>query len=281
MRRKIWIQKASGQEQLFSKEKLKKSLLRAKAGQVLADEVADAVEAKLREGMSTREIYDLAYGLLRRKRKSYAARYGLKRAIMEMGPSGFPFERFVAELFRARGYSVSVGEVVDGRCVRHEVDVVASKDGERMMIECKFHNQPGLKSDVKVALYVKARFDDVCQKDEMMQAANPFTQACLVTNTELTADAVQYAQCAGILALGWAYPGGKGLASWVEESKLHPVTCLSSLSQAQKKYLMENGVVLAKDVPMHETLLDEAGVREEREAVLSEVRFLCGQGEVL
>ena len=145
------------------------------------------------------------------------------------------------------------------------------------MVECKFHNQPGIKSDVKISLYVQARFEDIKKKWEAMPGhLKKFHQAWLVTNTELTSDAIRYAECVGMKALGWNYPANNSLQNWVETSKLHPVTCLTSLSNSQKKYLMENNVILCRSIHDNEKLLNRIGLNGEQKAILlAEVKHLC------
>ena len=273
----ITVVKASGETQPFSEEKLKKSLHRAKVSPDVASQVIQIVKAKLKDGMTTKEIYDLAYATLRAKQRSFASRYSLKHAIMEMGPSGHPFELYVSELMKTKGYSVKVGQSVPGLCVVHEIDVVAEKGEEHIMVECKFHNQSGIKSDVKISLYVQARFEDVKKKWEQAPGhTQKFHQPWLVTNMELTSDAIRYAECVGMKAIGWNYPAIGSLREWVESSKLHPVTCLTSLSNSQKKYLIENNIILCRSLYEDDGLLKRIGLNEEQKAVLSaELKYLC------
>jgi len=145
------------------------------------------------------------------------------------------------------------------------------------MIECKFHNQSGIKSDVKISLYVQARFEDIKKKWEQAPGhTQKFHQPWLVTNTELTSDAIRYAECVGMKTIGWNYPANDSLRNWVESSKLHPVTCLTSLSNSQKKYLIENNIILCRSLHEDDGLLNRIGLNEEQKAVLSaEVKYLC------
>lgn len=148
----VFVVKASGEREPFSETKLRRSLERVRAAPEVVDDIISRIQSELRDGMSTREIYRLAFALLKKHRRPLAARYSLKQAVMELGPSGHPFEKLVSEILRYQGYSAEVARTVQGVCVAHEVDVVAEKDDRHIMVECKFHNQPGLKSDVKVAL---------------------------------------------------------------------------------------------------------------------------------
>ena len=128
MRSDIIITKASGKKEPFAKSKLHQSLLRAGAPAVLANEIVEAVELDLTEAMSTKSIYKIAYKLLSNAERNVAGRYHLKHAIMELGPSGYAFEKYIGEILRQQGYKVAVGEIVQGQCVKHEIDVIAEMD---------------------------------------------------------------------------------------------------------------------------------------------------------
>jgi len=155
MRNKIVVTKASGATEPFSIKKLRNSLERAKATSEEINSIIDELLPKLYQGISTKKIYSDAFRLLRNQSKPHAARYYLKRGIMELGPSGFPFEKFIGELFKHQGYMVQVGAIVQGKCVKHEIDVIAEKENQIILMECKFRNQPGISVDVKIPLYIQ------------------------------------------------------------------------------------------------------------------------------
>jgi len=196
------------------------------------------IKNHLYQDIPSAEIYQQINQILKTSSEPHVfSRYQLKQAIMQLGPSGYPFEKFIAALLQGLGYSVETGVIVSGKCINHEIDVVALKDNQHFMVECKFHNRSGTRSDVKVALYVKARFDDV---------ASVFRQAWLITNTKLTSDAIQYGECAGMKMIGWSYPNKGSLQDLITDTHLHPITYLSSLSQSQKQQFLDNGIVLCK-----------------------------------
>lgn len=276
-RKGTWITKASGEREVFSVMKLRRSLERSHAPQESIDEIIAEIENGLEEGMKTADIYSKAFALLRKKSRPVAARYSLKRALMEMGPTGHPFEHFVGELLKSEGFSVEVGRIVNGMCVKHEVDVVGMKDNRHIMVECKFHNSLGVRSDVKIALYVQARFEDIeKQWKKLPQHGEKFHEAWLVTNTKLTSDATDYAKCVGMTAIGWSYPEGNSLEDRIERSGLHPVTCLTTLSRSEKDTLMQRGIVLCKELVEHSEILPSLGIKNDTaQKVLDEVQQLC------
>ena len=268
--KEILVQKASGEMEPFSEQKLRRSLRKSGASKNLVEMIVVHIRRELKSGMKTSDIYRHAFSLLRRQELSVAGRYSLKQGIIDLGPSGHPFETLVGELFKAEGFSAKVGQIIKGLCVNHEVDVVAKKGSQRIMAECKFHNQFGLKSDVKVALYIKARFDDI------KAAGQKLDEARLVTNTKLTQDAIRYARCVGMKVLGWNYPVKEGLGARIDRAGLHPITCLTSLSRAQKRQLLDRGLVLCKDLIKRQDLLLVSGMTKIKIDTLKvEVNRLC------
>ncbi len=249
----FFIQKASGEREPFNIKKFEHSLRKARASEEDIQKLAAAI-VKLPDLKTTHDIYRYAYDYLRRENSSAAIRYNLKSALYELGPEGFNFEKFVAEIFKAQQYNVLLDQEIAGACVQHEIDLVLTKES-KTMVECKFHNVQGIKTDVKVALYIKARFDDV-------KPTAHFDQALLVTNTKFTAEAIAYAQCVQLNLLGWSYPEQKGIGELIDIYALHPITSLSSLTTRQKRDLINQGVLLCKEV--HASHLSKLGMHSEQ-----------------
>lgn len=271
------IEKASGELETFSESKLRRSLERVHATPATTEKIVAQILRELKNGDKTSDIYTHAFSSLSEYERPVAARYHLKRALMELGPSGHPFEKLVGKLLGEQGFRVEVGTIVEGACVSHEVDVTAQKDSHHIMVECKFHNQPGVKSDVKVALYVQARFEDVTKKWQQQPShGQKFHEAWLVTNTKLSTDAIRYATCVGMTAIGWSYPENNSLESLIERLKLHPLTCLTTLSSFQKQQLLDQGLVLCRDIVDSPDILKSIGLTEVTATqVIKEVRNLC------
>ncbi len=270
------IAKYSNEQKVFSVKKLNKSLRKAGADIKLAKTITQEV-GKTRSISSTKDIHNYAFRYLKKKDRSAAARYNLKRAITELGPTGFPFEKFIGRLLQHKGYSTKVGVIVAGQCVKHEIDVVAKKGNEHFMIECKFHNKHWIKSHVQTPLYVKARFDDVKKKWIKKPGHDKkFHQAWVVTNTKFTSEALKYARCAGINMISWDYPKGGSLVDIINELGLHPVTVLTTINRKQKEGLIKKGVVLCRDVAKNIEFLKQIGLKNSRiKSVLKESHTIC------
>lgn len=203
----INIIKSSGETVKFSLEKLQNSLKRTGAEKAIVDTIIATVVEELYPGITTKEIYNRAFALLKKKERYLASKYKLKKAIYELGPTGFPFERFVGAILKYSGYNIQVNQIVLGKCVKHEIDVIATKNSDTTIIECKFHGEQGLNCNVKVPLYINSRYLDVKEKwNGNSKNSNKLTQGWVVTNTRFTEDALIYGNCVGLYLLSWDYP---------------------------------------------------------------------------
>lgn len=273
----VYIIKASGESVPFSEQKLARSLDKAGAPARIIEDILRQIEPDLYEGISTQKIYRKAFKLLKRASKSQAARYNLKNGIMELGPSGFPFEKFISELMKSQGFKVEVGVLMQGHCVTHEVDVLAEKDHTVYIVECKFHNRHGYLCDVKIPLYIHSRFRDLEKRLlTLPDKASHTYEGYIVTNTKFSPDAIQYGNCAGLHLVGWDYPKQGNLKDWIEKSGLYPITCLSSLNRFEREKLLEEKTVLCQDLYRDERILARLGLSPMRiKSVVVEARQLC------
>ncbi len=260
----IYVLKADGTKEPFDEKKLESSLKRAGASTKATRDIINHVYGHLKQDITTHNIYRHVFELLHKEESPIAIKYSLKRAIMELGPSGFAFEDYVAEIFKEKGFEAKTGQMVNGSCVAHEVDVVAWNNKELVMVEAKFHNEGGTKSDLKVILYVKARFDDLKDMKFNYGKERNLDEFWLVTNTKFTSTAIEYGSCqGGIRMIGWNYPPTGNLHDMILESKLHPITCLASINGREKKELLTQGIVLCKTVIENPDLLSKIGLTGE------------------
>ena len=251
------IVKADGTKEAFDPGRLVSSLERSGAKPFAAERITQNITDIVSPGTSSKEIYTRAFALLRKEARPVAARYSLRRALLELGPTGHPFEDFISHLYRTEGWQVETRKIMQGKCVFHEVDFYAShKDqNEFMAAELKYHNDQGYKTDLKTALYVKSRFDDIFDCDPLTRTC-PLDRGILITNTKFTTEAIAYAQCAGVELLGWGYPATNGLFTRMSKAKVYPITTLTGLSRAEKRILIEQGTIAVDEVVRDRKLLD-------------------------
>lgn len=273
----IVITKADGTKEPFDPAKLTASLENAGVAEDTIHKILPHIEKEIRNGMPTSEIFRHAFTLLREHSMPVAINYSLRRALSELGPDGFPFEKYVAKIFEAWGYETLVDQTVFGGCVSHEVDVVAWTRDRLVMVEAKFHNEFVLKSDLKVVLYIKARFDDLKENTyDYGGTHRKLNEGWLVTNTKFTDQALKYGECQGVKMVGWNYPKKGNLHDIIEELRLHPFTCLVSLSNVQKKQLLAKGVILCRDITHQPNILKEIGMSTaEAQKVYAEAKKVC------
>jgi hypothetical protein len=266
------VLKATGKIEPFNEEKLRSSIKRVGMPENIQNQAVIEIKNKLYDNIPTSEIYNNIIRLLQNSTDHLGrTKYSLKQAIMDLGPTGYPFEDYVSEILRLEGYSTQVRQILQGKCINHEIDIIAEKDGKKSMIECKFHNASGTKSQIHVSLYTKARFDDIKEK-------NNLTDTWLITNTKMTSDALSYALCSNMKVISWDYPQKGNFRDLIEKHNLYPITIFTNLSQNQKQLLTERHVVLAKDVCRNPSLLDILGLPKDRkDLLLSECQFTPSQ----
>ncbi|MCJ7465605.1 MAG: ATP cone domain-containing protein [Maribacter sp.] len=273
------IVKTSGEKVKFSMDKLRSSLIRSGADDNLVKQITNTIRDELYQGITTKEIYNRAFALLRKKRSVSASKYKLKKAIYELGPTGFPFEKFVAAILEYSGYHTEVGKIMQGICVKHEIDVFAEKNGHVSIIECKFHSEEGRNCDVKVPLYIHSRYQDVKQQWEKgADKTKIMDHGMVVTNTRFTEDAIIYGNCVGLNLLSWDFPKDNGLKDRIDRLGLYPITVSHLLTFREKAFLLARDIVLCRQLVKDKFFLDHLGIAEIRKnKILDEVGQLCNK----
>lgn len=259
----ITVVKASGDRELFSIAKYRRSLANVGLSEHEIDDTVKYIEPELYDGITTHELYSKTFQLLKQKKYLHASKYSLKESLRELGPTGFPFEKLAAKLLQYEGYSIKLDQTMQGKCITHEIDIVAVKNNEATLVECKFHNSPGVKSAVQTALYVKARFSDLCSNNEH------WIKHCLImTNTKFTSQTIQYAECERIQLIAWGYPLNRGIESLIDKYKLYPITALIDLKKRDKRVLINAGIVLCNEILEDPNLLRHVGISQHALRVL-------------
>ncbi|MGV7106942.1 restriction endonuclease [Flavobacterium sp. U410] len=273
----IFIKKSNKEVEPFLTHKLEQSLQHSGATKEEIENIISKIEPDIYDGISTNEIYKKVYAYLKKSNRTSASRYSLKRAIFELGPTGYPFERLVGALLREKGYETKVSVILNGECVTHEIDVLAEKEGNVYAIECKFHSDAKVVSNVKIPLYINSRFLDI-QKQWNTNSNNSthLKQGWLVTNTRFTLDAINYAKCVGLTLLSWDYPKANGIKANIDTYGLYPVTVLTTLTIKEKHQLIDKDIVLVKELFKASYMLKKIGISEIRiKRVLDEITHLC------
>jgi hypothetical protein len=262
----------------FDVEKLKRSLTRPGASPDVIEKIVTYVQKNLSQFKTTEDIFRFALEQLKEKEPHIATRYNLKRALLEFGPTGYPFEKYIALILDAQGYATETNLIIKGWCVDHEIDIVAQKDHESFMVECKFHNELSYRTHVQVPLYTEARFHDIEKTWKPDDPQHSLMHTWIFTNTSFTYEAIKYSNCIGIRLTSWDYPKDDNLAQLIVKLDLYPVTAIASLSKKRRYLLVKNGFFLARDVEKNIDLLKKSGMNNaEIEALIKECTLLCGK----
>ena len=263
------IRKASGEMEPFSADKIRGSLLRSGSDPKIVEEILEEIIQWIEDyggdsQLTTRIIYKKAFALLNKRKNGSAARYRLKTAMMELGPTGHPFEHFMGQIYKLLGYEqIEVAQTLQGHALTHEVDVVAThKDSKgqhhQHIVECKYYQTNGKNAGVQVSLYVHSRMEDIFSyRKKFPEYNNYIFSGGVATNTRFSADAVAYGEYAGLKLLSWDYPRGGSLREIIDREKIFPITALSTITRAQKELLMNRGIVICRQLQENPQILDE------------------------
>lgn len=247
----VTVTKKHGVVEEFNPEKIYNTAIRAGAPPDVARSISESVTQKVYDGISTSEILKTIKNLLRKVHIGLSARYDLKNALLKLGPTGFPFENFISSVINLHGYKTKIRQTVRGKCVLHEIDVIAEVETaegvKRSIIECKFRNESEGYVGLKEAMYTYARFLDI-NEGSRIGTCKCVDDVWLVCNSKASDDAIQYSNCRGVKLITWNYPPGEGLRDLIHRAKAYPVTVLTTLNMETLAKLGGYNIVLVKEL---------------------------------
>lgn len=271
MKQKQHILKSSGEVELFSARKLRRSLERTGLRPKYCHQISDEIAHTIKPGATTKDIFKRTFKLVKQHSKIAAIHYSLKASLLELGPTGYEFEHFASRYFREIGFDTYTGIVMQGQFVTHEVDIVASRPNYQIYVECKFHNNTGRKNDIKTVLYVKARWDDLKNGPD----GKYLREYYVCTNTAFTKDAILYASGVGLNLLGVNAPPEESFLDKIIKHKLYPITSLKRLKKSICKELLFKKIILCKELLRERHLLLSLGLTDEEiELIFADINLL-------
>jgi len=269
------VLKADGTSEYFKVEKLRRSLRRAGANNSEIQSIISDVDNRLFDGIRTQEIYRYAFEQLRKIARGAATRYSLRRALFGLGPTGFPFERFLARLFITEGYNAVTGTTLQGHCVEHEIDLACYNDTSSFVAEAKFHSRPGVKTDLQVAMYSYARLHDLSKVKICSEDYCGITDFWLITNTKFTTTAQKYATCMGIKLLSWDYPKHNNLHDRIQRAGIYPITTMTTLSASQLTTLIARDIILCRELVANPSVLSNLHLNQTKQKeIMDEAKLI-------
>lgn len=244
---RVFITKANGLRQLFDREKIIRTCLKMGVNQKIAIDIVNEVERQLYDGITTAKIFKLVFSLLENHKPSVKYFIDLRKALSLM-ISKPEFEMFVQILLSFNGYAVSSNQLLQGKCVRHEVDGLARKDGVTFFVEAKHHYRYHTPTGLDESRIARAVLEDITEGYELDNNNLKIERAMLVTNTRFSEQAIIYGKCRNILQIGWRSPEKLSLQSMIEEKKVFPLSCIRGLRTETRIRLVDSGIILIKQL---------------------------------
>lgn len=162
------------------------------------------------------------------------------------------------------GYDVTSNQIIRGKCVEHEVDAVARKDGVTYFIEAKHHSNYHISTGLDESRIARAVLKDVTEGFNLGLVDLQIDGAMIITNTRFSEHARLYGNCRKIKQIGWSLPSGHALQNLIEEHNLHPLTHLKGLRTEMRRKTVSGGILLIKQLVEEDpdTLARRIGVSE-------------------
>ena len=247
MNEMVYVIKADGRKQIFKKSKVIRTCLRLGATEKEARIVADKVEKEIYDGIKTKKILKLIFKHLKEFKPALKHQIDLRESVCLLRPKP-DFELFVARLLEEYGYEVKTNQIIFGKCIEHEIDVIARKGKETIYVEVKHHINPHTFTGLDVFLKTYATFLDLIEGYKKGITKIKFDKAMVVCSTKISEHALKYANCKGILYIAWKVPYGKSLENLIENKKLYPITLLKNLELSEQDKLINANFILLKDL---------------------------------
>ncbi|MEM3018264.1 MAG: restriction endonuclease [Candidatus Bathyarchaeia archaeon] len=255
------MRKADGTRQIFDRKKIVSTCLRMGATEDVAEEVAKRVESRVYDGVGTGEILRMIFRFLGRYKPEARYHMDLRRSLglLRSKPD---FEVFVQVLLSENGYDVEPSRILRGRCVEHEVDAIAKRDGQTYIVEVKQHADYHTRTGLDVARIARAVLEDLVEGYQAGLSRLKVDRAMIVCNTKFSEHALQYTRCRDILHIGWSSPPGQDLQTMIRGRSVYPITYIRGLKSSTRDSLVSVGIVTLRQLAdkRPEDLAREAGI---------------------
>ncbi|OGD54062.1 hypothetical protein A3K80_00445 [Candidatus Bathyarchaeota archaeon RBG_13_38_9] len=243
----IFVTKANGTRQPFDKAKLVRTCRRMGATEEIAHHIAKSIEARLFDGIETKKILSMIFVSMRKHKPVLKHMIDLRKSLSLLR-SKPDFELFIQLLLKEYGYDVVPNLIIRGKCVEHEVDALASKEGKTMIVEVKHHFDYHTPTGLDEARIARAVFEDATEGHEIGSNDLEIDEVMIVSNTKLSGHAERYVKCRNIKHVGWNHPPKSALQNLIEDKKLYPITILRGLRSPVKDKLVSAGIVMIKQL---------------------------------
>jgi hypothetical protein len=246
-RQNMNVRKFDGSRQQFDRNRIIQTCLRNGASEETANSIAETIEKNLYEGITTQEILEFIWKHLGRHHPESRARNDLRLALGLLRPKP-DFENYAALILQKLGYVVQSNQVLRGKCIEHEIDAIAQKEGRTFYVEIKHHNRTHTYTPLDVPMKVWATLQDLAEGRKLGYHTVEFTNSLIICNTKFTNHARTYSDCVGIDQLGWKSPAPNGFEAIIERNGLYPITLLKEIDRRLQRLLVENRILLLRQL---------------------------------
>ena len=243
----IFVTKANGTREPFDRAKLVRTCRRMGATEEIAHHIAKSIEARLFDGIETKKILSMIFVSMRKHKPILKHMIDLRKSLSLLR-SKPDFELFIQLLLKEYGYDVVPNLIIRGKCVEHEVDALASKEGITMIVEVKHHFDYHTPTGLDEARIARAVFEDATEGHEIGSNDLEIDEVMIVSNTKLSGHAERYVKCRNIKHVGWSHPPKSALQNLIEDKKLYPITILRGLRSPVRDKLVSTGIVMIKQL---------------------------------
>ena len=243
----IFVTKANGTREPFDRAKLVRTCRRMGATEETAHHIAKSIEAKLFDGIETKKILSMIFVSMRKHKPILKHMIDLRKSLSLLR-SKPDFELFIQLLLKEYGYDVVPNPIIKGKCVEHEMDALASKEGKTMIVEVKHHFDYHTPTGLDEARIARAVFEDAIDGHEIGSNDLGIDDVMIVSNTKLSGHAERYVKCRNIKHVGWSHPPKSALQNLIEDKKLYPITILRGLRSPVRDKLVSAGIVMIKQL---------------------------------
>jgi hypothetical protein len=246
------VTKADSSRQQFDRNKIVVTCMRMGATKQDAEEIAGKIESRVYDGMPTAKVLQMIFQFIHKYKPQASRLYDLRRGLSWMN-SKPEFEKFVQILLANIGFEVVPNKILKGKCIEHEVDAIARKDGVTYFVEAKHHYNYHAFTGLDESRIARAVLEDVSEGFNLGLTDLKIDEAMIVTNTKYSEQAMQYGICRNILQIGWSTPADLGLRDIILEKSLYPLSCIRGLKTDVRLQLVDSGIILINQLVAEET----------------------------
>lgn len=248
------VKKARGGEEKYKSYKVVRSCRVSGFSKSQGKTIEKRARERIGGEIDAKELEKIIYQEMKKFNEKFAMKFRLRESIAALDPNKHEFELFIARLFQEMGYKAerSPKPKPEGKCIEHEIDVLAKKGDKTHIIECKHHYHYHRFTGLGVPMREFARLLDLREGYQKGKKHSINPKKCWVfTNTKLSQHAKDYSQCQGIELIGWNYPE-ESLAKLAEKFKVYPATILM-IDEKTRKELSKHKILTVRDLLESET----------------------------